>query len=63
MAKGGRWTGAWEGEVGDMPVAETLRDLRALESRMQSKVCAAERGVESLTQSGGARRDAPGSSG
>jgi hypothetical protein len=24
--------------------------------------CAAERGVESLTQSGGARRDAPGSS-
>ena len=27
-----------------------------------SKGCAAERGVESLTQSGGARRDAPGSS-
>ena len=26
------------------------------------KVCAAERGVESLTQSGGARRNAPGSS-
>src|SRR5262249_54954374 len=26
------------------------------------KVCAAERGVESLAQSGGARRDAPGSS-
>jgi len=38
MAKGGRWTGAWEGEVGDMPVAETLRDLRALESRMRTKV-------------------------
>ena len=27
-----------------------------------AKVCAAERGVESLTQSGGARRNAPGSS-
>ena len=27
-----------------------------------SKECAAERGVESLTQSGGARRNAPGSS-
>src|SRR4051812_40691397 len=36
-------------EVGDMPVAETLRDLRALESRMSTKVCAAGRGVESLT--------------
>jgi hypothetical protein len=27
-----------------------------------TKACAAERGVESLTQSGGARRNAPGSS-
>jgi len=28
----------------------------------ETKTCAAERGVESLTQSGGARRNAPGSS-
>jgi hypothetical protein len=28
----------------------------------EGKLCAAERGVESLTQSGGARRKAPGSS-
>ena len=46
MAKGGRWTGAWEGEAGDMPVAETLRDLRAPESRMSTKVsCPVRRGA------------------
>ena len=29
----------------------------------EGKLCAAERGTESLTQSGGTRRDVPGSSG
>ncbi len=65
----------WQRGVGD-PMAGTWRDAKCKLPRRSSpsskdratgepddaKVCAAERGVESLTQSGGARRNAPGSS-
>ena len=47
---------------GDTRIRRNQSKDRATGEPDDAKVCAAERGVESLTQSGGARRNAPGSS-
>ena len=52
---------AQSGRAGSCDAEEAVRAGVKLELN-EWKLCAAERGVESLTQPGGARRDAPGSS-